>query len=513
MKQQFGEAKPLNHLLVVGALFTLAGCGPAMVEFVCEEDEPLCTLAEVLADERPLATGVDITGVYLYQGPEYALMEDGEAIGGNDTPLVAGRLADLRVAMQVHEEENWVERDITGRVFLYQSSDLIGAYQSNVTVSGAAPGGYELYFDLPGSLMLEDLQLQVGLYEASAQAVGSGEPGLALWPEGSRASIAAQHGGREGSDWGGVRIHLVPIEFSSPQGTLMPDTSDEQMEIYRQTMLAHYPITEVEITLGDTMSWSSQIDPMGTGWSELLSAVGASRSQLGVDDDVYIFGVFTPETSFEEFCSAGCVAGLSNLVQSAGDSASRASIGLGYGGAYGESSAATMVHEVGHAHGLSHASGCGADGVDPNYPDPDGLLDVDAYDVVNHVFKDKHTYYDMMSYCTPTFISAYHYGLLFRRVTDVNAMSAMSMVKTRWYTVWQHSDGHLAWGQDRLLAGAPSELVRWIELLDDQYNLIAEIEARFVPFSDLGGGALIFPEPDEAVVYVAYEGEITPLRR
>ena len=87
------------------------------------------------------------------------------------------------------------------------------------------------------------------------------------------------------------------------------------------------------------------------------------------------------------------------------------------------------------------------------------------------------------------------------------------MVKTRWYTVWQHSDGHLAWGQDRLLAGAPSELVRWIELLDDQYNLIAEIEARFVPFSDLGGGALIFPEPDEAVVYVAYEGEITPLRR
>ena len=52
------------------------------------------------------------------------------------------------------------------------------------------------------------------------------------------------------------------------------------------------------------------------------------RRRDRVADDVYYYGVFAPQSNFESFCRRGCVTGLSGLVDNAGDSFLRASVGL-----------------------------------------------------------------------------------------------------------------------------------------------------------------------------------------
>lgn len=71
-----------------------------------------------------------------------------------------------------------------------------------------------------------------------------------------------------------------------------------------------------------------------------------------------------------------------------------------------------LWHELGHALGMGHTP-CGpVTGIEGRYPHADGFINMDAYEVAADrtlTVKPREEYHDIMSYCSPTWISAYTY--------------------------------------------------------------------------------------------------------
>ena len=78
----------------------------------------------------------------------------------------------------------------------------------------------------------------------------------------------------------------------------------------------------------------------------------------------------------------------------------------------------TIAHELGHSMSLRHAPCGGAGGVDPLFPDKDGRIGSWGYDFAAKRVVSPRTP-DLMSYCGPEWISAYHLDKAFdHRVND-----------------------------------------------------------------------------------------------
>jgi hypothetical protein len=69
----------------------------------------------------------------------------------------------------------------------------------------------------------------------------------------------------------------------------------------------------------------------------------------------------------------------------------------------------TPTHELGHNMGRQHAPCGGAADPDPNYPVSSAHLDVQGYNAQSKQLVAPGTYYDIMGYCDPQWVSQYHY--------------------------------------------------------------------------------------------------------
>jgi hypothetical protein len=494
-------------LLLAPALLGVGfvGCAPAQVSFTCDEGEPLCDLVAIMNDDRPEATGVDLSAVYLYQGSEVPLMESLVGSGEPDIPIVAGRYATFRALVTPHDD--FTPRELTGRLYLYRDDVAFAAFQADVQLNGAsdvADYGSTFNFVVPGEVIVPGLSWQVSIVETTKRS-GSEADGIASWPDGYGQPVTITEGAAM------VRVMLVPVKYDADGSGRLPDLSDAAVETYRSYMYSQYPAAEVEMVIGDEFAWSSTVSASGTGWDGLLSAVGAARNEVGAEDDMYLYGLFTPAADFNTYCSGGCVTGLSNLVGSATDVWSRASIGVGYGGG---TSAETMVHEVGHAHGRNHVDGgCGSGGGDTEYPHDGGVIGVRGYNWRSDALVDPDSTWDFMTYCSPTFLSDHNFGKLHTRISAVsNAYYAGIGPTLPYWGLSQLADGSLVWGPDRDLRATPGGLTKTVELLDDDLRSLAKIEAWFAPFADLPGGQISFPDPGPDVAAVLVDGRVSPIR-
>ncbi len=498
-----GAALTLVPLLVGFGVF---GCAPAQVSFTCDEGEPLCELVEIMNDDRPEASGIDISDVFIYQGTEQPLMESLVGAGEPYPPIVAGRYALVRVFVSPHED--FAVRELTGRFYLYRDGAPFAAYQADMHVNaGSDDADLESTFNflVPGVVIQPDISWMASVVELDDSSSGTEVGGVSQWPDGFGQPMTVT----EGADL--LRVLLVPVQYDADGSGRLPDTSDDTVELYRQYMYAQYPAAEVEVIVGNDMPWSQTVSASGSGWEGLLSAVGDARTDQGAEDDMYLYGVFEAADSFGDFCSGGCVMGLSNMGSSATDAWSRASIGVGYGG---ETSASTMVHEVGHAHGRYHTDGgCGSSGFDKNYPHDGGYIGERGYDWRGHKLYEPDATWDFMTYCASTWVSDYTFDKLHTRVKGVSDhYYSLGGPPVDYWALWALADGSLAWGRDRELRHPPGGDTRTIEFLDNRGHAVAKVEAFFSPFSDLSGGRLTFPAPDPRVVAVRYEGRISPLR-
>lgn len=474
-----------------------AACGgTARVRFECAHGEPLC-------EKRPLAGGLDIDRVAVYQGVETWVMDAGQGLVPDNAPLVAGRDALFRIFVQ--SRSDWEgAAEVTAKVELFDDERFQEAVELTQELDGSsAESDLQTTFNVlvPGRLVSDALSWRVRLLD--------GPPGLdagdAEWPEGGELATLEALPGAEL-----LRIGLVPVEYNADGSGRLPDTSDTMIEMYRSWMYRIYPTAKVEIEVLEPMATNQKVSANGSGWSELLSEVGALRTSYGVDDDVYLYGAFSPDESFSTFCAGGCVTGLSNLAASASDSWSRSSIGLGY---TDETLAETMVHEVGHAHGRYHVDCGGASGTDPDYPYDGSSIGVRGYDLVGESLKEADQYADFMGYCWPVWTSDYTYDALFERIVGVNALATGSLegrvAPADYQSVWVHSDGHLTWGEARTSEYEPGGERRRIDLVGARHT--EQVEAWFSPFDHLPGGLLVYRAPDWPVQAVEIRGRNLPV--
>lgn len=486
--------------MTLPALILLAGCG-AQIAFDCDSGSPFCDVAEVYSEDLPPAREVDIVGVGFYQGVETQLLDGGTESLQGPVPFIAGR--DALVRILIAHGDAWVDRPIVGRVYTTQGDTAVGAAQAELDTSGESSWtslSSTLNVHLSGAFLPEgDVGLRVEVVEAEAGVMADGEEGSWAWPSEGSATLKMESVGDS------VRLAIVPIRYNADDSGRLPDTSDMQVAMIQTYMKAYYPTPAVEVRVTEVVDTDQRIDPMGTGWSETLTYIADSRARLGIEDDEYIYGAFSPANDLGTFCAGGCILGLSSVSTMATDAYNRASIGIGYTGV---DTALTLVHEVGHAHGRLHSPGCGAQGAYDGYPNSEGKLDVRGYNPILDALQETSSTFDFMSYCPPYWTSAFTYNPLAVRIREVNAAYADARIqKVPWRTLWVHSDGHLAWGADRPLWGEPVGDLRTVTLLGDKGQVVGQVQAVFTPFSSLPGGSLVFPDPGYPFQGARYEGQ------
>jgi len=216
-----------------------------------------------------------------------------------------------------------------------------------------------------------------------------------------------------------LAITVVPIAYTCTSGGTGTTTPTGPFEYLVEDAYKLYPVPSTDLEVhaplaysgpcdldGDPTPLYNQTPPPPSDWHEMLYEIRALWSLEG-SPNRYYYGLV------EIDCGGSCIAGLGYL------GGNKAAVGWNGWGTSHNGASETHAHEVGHNHGLAHAPGCGAGNPDPLYPYPiSGLIGDDAhpnygYDILADGIKPYPSYYDFMTYCSPEWISDYHYEKLY----------------------------------------------------------------------------------------------------
>jgi hypothetical protein len=436
--------------------------------------------------DNPLVSGLQVSEVALFQSLKGSLMVDGAA-ATSAVPIIAGRPGMLRI--YVKPTVAWTAREIIASVTLTQNGAALPALESRLVVRGASTDAdldSTFNIELPGATITSDLTYAVELHEATPGEQGADVAG-ARYPASGEVALGAQVVGT-------IKIQLVPIQYGADGSNRMPATSDTDLARFRERMMALYPVSDVEITVGEPMPWKQTVGPYGDGWDELLNAIVYKRAKDGAPSDVYYYGLFTPTASFYSYCEQGCILGLSPLAYDPSDEYARASIGVGFIGRDAGSDE-TFAHEIGHANGRQHAP-CDVQDPDRKYPYDDGMIGVWGYDPARKAVLDPMgDERDMMGYCSPLWVSDYTFKGLFKRLQSVNGNAARRIeVPTTWQSLLVRPEG-IKRGEVMTLNRPPQGEEKVIQRIKDGRR--QNMSARFYPFDHLPGGLLFVPADED----------------
>ncbi|MCH9680130.1 MAG: hypothetical protein K0V04_01750 [Deltaproteobacteria bacterium] len=338
----------------------------------------------------PSACGATLREVSWFQTVEVpALTPDGAVDpAGRAAPLVSNRHAIIRARLDV--DADWAPHAVDVRVDVTTGAGT-ESFTGSAMVDGSADDSDSgIIVDVPASAMLSGATYSVSIVECDGGGDG------VRFPQDREAELGVV-------DTGPIRIHVVPFEV----GGFVPDTSPQVLEGFRSAILAMYPATDVELTVlpVEPDQNNGQVD-MGDLMIRLIvlqeELVFASGNLDPAVADIYYYGLVTGAATREEFCDT-CPTGTSE--SGVGNRA-----GSAMGAAFADDlSESTLVHELGHMHGLLH-SPCGDPSLqDDAFPYADGSTSVEGWDDRTETFVPP-THNDVMGYCQPRWVSDYHYA-------------------------------------------------------------------------------------------------------
>ena len=316
------------------------------------------------------ADGVQVTAVAAFQVVAVELLANGEAIAPEQraAPLIAGRDAVVRIGVHADVPREVEARIVVGSETFSHRKELAGTTDS-------------FRVDLPAAVMEPDATVDVSILECGGEGAAAEV----------RLPLAAE-------STGSLKIHVVPFEI----GGFVPDTSTAVLDGFRDAILSVYPVTDLELTVGDVVpdAYGGELD-MGA----LLVDLGVVQEQIDqAPIDVYYYGLVTGAATREEFCE-DCPTGTS-------EDGGGGRAGFAVGAAFGDQrSEDTLIHELGHMHGLLHAPCGGPSMLDEGFPYADAVITSEGYDFRTDTFVPS-DHKDMMAYCYPRWISDYNYDKL-----------------------------------------------------------------------------------------------------
>lgn len=443
-----------------------------------------------------LATGLSIHEVAVYQTVKITVATDGTEVvaGSRNADLVTGRDAMFRI--QVAVAAGFTPRQVSARVWVQPGADAAPAlyFAKSMVSASSVESDLKSTFQVqvPGSAIVLDTTYAVEVAECAPMPPA----GVAVSPRFPAGTAFASLGARV---TGGLKIKVIPIQANGK----LPDTSDAGLAGYRAIMLAMYPITALELTVGDPMVLTQYpID-----WVATLDLLRARRVTDAPADDVYYFGLVKPEDTLAKFCGNSCTMGI-GYVTGTGRAAAqgRVAMGAGFGDAL---SAQVMPHEVGHNHGRNHAP-CVAPGgmiagIDPKFPDPKGQDGVYGWDTRTLALMAP-TRTDIMGYCNSKWISDYTYQGLLEHVATVDAalsVYAVGSIGTATSALTASEVRHVLlvdahgprWGVRHPVAMEPAGVAEAAEILDANGDLLQHVEVYRTAISDLGASSIEVPAP------------------
>ena len=419
------------------------GCGQACVAGgVCEAGR--CAGPDGCTDTP--AVGLELSAVDVYQTVQIPIMEEATAIASamRNADVVVGRQAVFRV--HIAPGAQWMPREVSARIELTdveapapQQGRLFFAPLTPTGASSDADPDSTFQVLVPAEAIGADTRYAVTLVEcdgAPDRAFEHAGRGSAL----SEYGLPAARSPRDRAAQGAHRPRRV-------SGTRCLGRSAQGIQGAARSGLSHHR---------GAVHGGEPLQASASSMCSVLGSISSRRSQDSPPPDVYYYGL-TPGI-------LGGQSGCSNASQSASGSKVSAGWAQSTRPDDGRTGAATMCHELGHAHGRQHAP-CNVQDPDRQYPYPNADIGVWAYDFRSGKFYEP-TRKDMMSYCPEprpnAWISDYNYQAILERVVAVNALAEVpafydeqATPKVRWRMLVSDSAG-VHWVQEPLLVrGTP----------------------------------------------------------
>lgn len=455
---------------------------------------------------EPLEGDLKISKVTIYQGVEIPLMEDGAEASSDYAEVVQKKDAMLRVFVEC--ASSWTqgmvraELEMQGDNVEEGTSLTVGKNISGDSASSSPSSTFN--FDIPGEYLSGNFSYRVSLVETGDSQ--DEEILQAAWPKTGTIEVDEQSPG------GALQLIIVPVEYNADGSGRVPDTGEDMLETIHDLFYTTYPVAydDIEITVADTFSWDSPVKADGDGWEDLLAALAEHKEDRGGTAQEYYFGLFEPSTSLPMYCFNGCVAGLAYVPWSARQGEAKVALGLGF---EPDTAAETMIHEIGHNHGREHAPCGDVDGIDDDFPYPDGGIGVWGYDLLSGALRNPDIYSDFMGYCNNIWVSDYTFGALFDWIQKTNSSALIRGEETVRRALHIDSKGNVKIGRTFTSNTPPSGEAVQLFLYDIDGVFITETTGRFTPHIPLSGGMVLFEEPSEDVYYVSIEdGTLTAIR-
>jgi hypothetical protein len=178
-------------------------------------------------------------------------------------------------------------------------------------------------------------------------------------------------------------VTLVPITYQS----VTPTVNAGNASSYLDSTQRMFPVNAVTTQIHAAVSFGGNLNT-GAGWGDLLDQITTLRSTEG--SSRHYIGIVNPQYG----------AGIAGIGWVGGTPVS-------ISWSYLPSASDIVTHEIGHNWGRDH-SPCGVSG-DPNYPYANARLGAFGYDATANTLKAPNSFYDVMSYCDPQWVSDHTY--------------------------------------------------------------------------------------------------------
>ncbi len=380
------------------------------------DDGATHTLDANLSSETHLATGVTLDGLALFQGTRVALFDHGVAATPN-APIVAGRRAVVRAYVDPGARAG---QSFMGELEVREGSTVVSVLHDQRTLSGisndASPTSV-LAFELPAEIVTTSASFSVRIVDSAGEAPAMGASYAARLPrDGSFRALGAE------SDATGLHLVLVPLRWDGDGSGRLPDTSPTQLETFRALLLAVYPLVHLTIDVHAPVPWSRSLTFTGNvDFGEVNAMLMSLRASDAAPSNAYYYALVNAADTYSAYCGSSCVTGQSYVTDAPADADYRVGSGVGFSG---ENTAWTLVHEIGHEYGRSHAP-CDAGSPDPAFPYTRGGIGVWGFDPRTSTFQDPAAMSDFMGYCDPTWTSDYTWSAIFARTIAVSALAGV----------------------------------------------------------------------------------------
>jgi hypothetical protein len=448
-----------------------AGAGAGGADAGSPSGTPSTASAACVDEDMRFARGIAIAEVAAYQVVKVPLVTDGQLVSARPSPLVQGKKALVRI--KVRPSAGFSARTL--RAVLYVEGSTPKRLTKDLMVTRASADDSidsTFNFELDAASVGPDTALRALLVETSCNG-SFGSAADVTAPKTGSATLSAESIRK-------LHVKLVPTTING--NTAMP--TDAQIARFREAMLAYYPVPDVTITVREPYDlsgvWSCS---SGDSWSCALDAIVSLRARAADEAaDTYYYALLNPAQTLRQYCgTSACTLGVAYASSTV---STRYQVGIGVGYA-NDVSYDTMVHELGHAHGLKHApcdeiAVIDPSSIDASFPSASGNIGDWGWDSRTSALHPP-THKDIMSYCDPHWISGFNYAAIAKRSARVNvsarilagsaATSASAAITYRNLIV---SDAGANWGELREVGTPPGDAL-WADVLDQAGTVVERV--------------------------------------